>query len=145
MAAPGWCACLTDPQAVCSSAGAASDAPTVRVSLAARIHVPPAPAPSVIAGRVPDERLLVLTVALGAVLAPLNSTMIAVALPSITSELGAGAAATGWLVTAYLISMASLQPVAGRLGDRLGRRRLILGGLVGFGLASVAATLAPSL
>jgi EmrB/QacA subfamily drug resistance transporter len=91
------------------------------------------------------EGLLVVTVAFGAVLAPLNSTMIAVALPSITDELGAGAAATSWLVTAYLIAMASLQPVAGRLGDRLGRRRLILGGLIGFGLTSLAATLATSL
>jgi EmrB/QacA subfamily drug resistance transporter len=79
------------------------------------------------------------------VLAPLNSTMIAVALPGIGNDLLANAAATSWLVTAYLISMASLQPVAGRLGDRLGRRRLILGGLVGFGLASVGASLAPNL
>ena len=91
------------------------------------------------------EFLLLLTVALGAVLAPLNSTMIAVALPAITLDLGAGAAATSWLVTGYLISMASLQPVAGRLGDRLGRRRLILGGLLGFGVASLGATLAPNL
>ena len=91
------------------------------------------------------EGLLLITVALGAVLAPLNSTMIAVALPAITDELAAGAAATSWLVTAYLIAMASLQPVAGRLGDRLGRRRLILGGLVGFGLASLGATLSTSL
>jgi EmrB/QacA subfamily drug resistance transporter len=93
----------------------------------------------------PYELWLLLTVALGAVLAPLNSTMIAVALPAITVELGAGAAATSWLVTAYLISMASLQPVAGRLGDRLGRRRLILGGLIGFGIASLGATVAPNL
>jgi EmrB/QacA subfamily drug resistance transporter len=85
------------------------------------------------------------TVALGAVLAPLNSTMIAVALPGITDEFAAGAALAGWLVTAYLIAMASLQPVAGRLGDRLGRRLLILGGLTGFGVASLAATVAPSL
>ena len=92
-----------------------------------------------------SERLLLLTVALGAVLAPLNSTMIAVALPAITLEFGAGAAATSWLVTGYLISMASLQPVAGRLGDRLGRRRLILGGLLGFGVASLGATVAPNL
>jgi EmrB/QacA subfamily drug resistance transporter len=86
-----------------------------------------------------------MTVALGAVLAPLNSTMIAVALPNIADDLGGGAAATGWLVTAYLIAMASLQPVAGRLGDRLGRRHLILGGLIGFGLTSLGATVASSL
>jgi MFS family permease len=91
------------------------------------------------------EGLLLATVALGAVLAPLNSTMIAVALPGITDDLVAGAAATSWLVTAYLIAMASLQPVAGRLGDRLGRRRLILGGSIGFGLASLGATVAPNL
>lgn len=91
-----------------------------------------------------SEPLLLAVVGLGAVLAPLNSTMIALALPSIAADLGAGAAATGWLVTAYLIAMASLQPVAGRLGDRLGRRRLILGGLFGFGLASLGATIAPN-
>lgn len=93
----------------------------------------------------PPEGLLVTAVALGTVLAPLNSTMIAVALPSITADLTTDAAAASWLVTAYLIAMASLQPVAGRLGDRLGRRRLILAGLAGFGLASVGAALAPSL
>src|SRR5207302_1534017 len=49
-----------------------------------------------------------------------------------------------WLVTAYLIVMASLQPVAGKLGDRLGRRRLILGGLIYFGLASLAAAASTS-
>lgn len=101
--------------------------------------------PSVEQAALASERLLLLTVALGAVLAPLNSTMIAVALPAITVDLGAGAAASSWLVTAYLISMASLQPVAGRLGDRLGRRRLILGGLIGFGVASLGATVAPNL
>ena len=83
--------------------------------------------------------------ALGAVLAPLNSTMIAVAVPGIDADLAGGAAATSWLVTGYLIAMASLQPVAGRLGDRLGRRRLILVGLCGFGLASLGATFAPTL
>jgi len=101
--------------------------------------VPPADVPPA------REGLLLAVVALGAVLAPLNSTMVAVALPSITTDLGAGVAATGWLVTAYLIAMASLQPVAGRLGDRLGRRRLILGGLLGFGLTSLGATIAPTL
>lgn len=78
-------------------------------------------------------------------LAPLNSTMIAVALPSVMAEFGESVAAAGWLVTGYLVGMAALQPVAGKLGDRFGRRPLILGGLVYFALASLGATLATSL
>jgi EmrB/QacA subfamily drug resistance transporter len=91
------------------------------------------------------ERAAVITVALATMLAPLNSTMIAVALPHVIREFGADLASAGWLVTAYLITMASLQPVAGKLGDRLGRRRLILGGVAYFGLASLGAATATSL
>jgi EmrB/QacA subfamily drug resistance transporter len=91
------------------------------------------------------EPLVVLTVALGTMLAPLNSTMIAVALPQVMDEFRVGFRSAGWLVTAYLIAMASLQPVAGNIGDRIGRRRLVLGGLVCFGCASVAAAIAPYL
>ena len=91
------------------------------------------------------ERGIIATVALATMLAPLNSTMIAVALPRVIEEFGSDVSAAGWLVTAYLITMASLQPVAGKLGDRFGRRPLILGGVAGFGLASIAAAWAPSL
>src|SRR5438093_1193556 len=92
-----------------------------------------------------SDRAILVTAALATMLAPLNSTMIAVALPNVMGELGTGVAATGWLVTGYLIAMAALQPVAGKLGDRFGRRRLILGGLVYFLLASLGATVAGSL
>jgi EmrB/QacA subfamily drug resistance transporter len=91
------------------------------------------------------ERLLLVVVALSTALAPLNSTMIAVALPRIIADFHADVSVAGWLVTGYLIAMASLQPVAGKLGDRLGRRRLILGGLTYFGLVSLGATFAPNL
>jgi MFS family permease len=91
------------------------------------------------------EHLVVVTVALGTMLAPLNSTMIAVALPGVMDDFDAGLASAGWLVTAYLIVMASLQPVAGKIGDRVGRRCLVLGGLTFFGLASLGAAIAPNL
>ena len=91
------------------------------------------------------ERLVVLTVALGTMLAPLNSTMIAVALPEIMDEFKVGLGSAGWLVTAYLIAMASFQPVAGKMGDRIGRRCLVLGGLMCFGLASFITAVAPTL
>jgi EmrB/QacA subfamily drug resistance transporter len=88
---------------------------------------------------------LLIMVALSTALAPLNSTMIAVALPTIIQGLNANVTVAGWLVTGYLIAMASLQPVAGKLGDRLGRRTLMLCGLLYFGMVSFGATVAPSM
>jgi EmrB/QacA subfamily drug resistance transporter len=97
-------------------------------------------------GRSPTtETTLVVAIALLTMLAPLNSTMIVVALSLVIQEFRADVATAGWLVTSYLIVMASLQPVAGKLGDRLGRRKLILGGLLYFGVASLGAALAPNL
>ncbi|HEV2752817.1 MAG TPA: MFS transporter, partial [Solirubrobacteraceae bacterium] len=91
------------------------------------------------------DRRLLLTVALGGMLVPLNSTMVAIALPRVVDDFDTSLAAASWLVTAYLIAMATLNPVAGKLGDRLGRRPLILGGLLWFGVASAGAALMPSL
>ncbi len=96
-------------------------------------------------GRQTSVRLVTVTVALGTVLAPLNSTMIAVALPGIMDDFGTGVASATWLITGYLIIMASLQPVTGKIGDRLGRRPLVIGGLAAFAGASVAASFAPNL
>ena len=87
---------------------------------------------------------LVSVVAGGAFLAPINSTMIAVALPALGNEYGIGVADVAWLVIAYLLVMASLQPLAGRLGDSFGHRRLFVAGCVGLLAASVGCALAPS-
>jgi MFS family permease len=92
-----------------------------------------------------SERSVLAAVALSGTLLPLNSTMLAVALPDIASGTGGGVAATSWLVTAYVVAMATLGPFAGRLGDRHGRRRMVLAGLAGFAVASAAAAAAPSL
>jgi EmrB/QacA subfamily drug resistance transporter len=91
------------------------------------------------------ERAIILTVGVSGLLIPLNSTMIAVALPSITRALGASVTQAGWLVTAYLITMASVQPIAGKLGDRYGRRPFLLGGVAVFALASVGAAVASNI
>ena len=78
----------------------------------------------------PNVRLLLALSSLGAVLAPINSTMIAVALPEIRSEFGLSHGAVAWLVSGYLITMAVVQPIAGRLGDQLGRGRVYRAGLM---------------
>jgi hypothetical protein len=64
------------------------------------------------------EQLVVVTVALGTMLPPLNSTMIAVALPGVMDDFDIGLASAGWLVTAYLIVMAS--PLYNQWRARLG-------------------------
>ena len=80
---------------------------------------------------------------LAAALVPLNSTMIAVALLDVESDLGVSVAAVTWLVSGYLVVMALAQPMGGRIGDALGHRRTFLAGLAAFLTASALATLAP--
>lgn len=94
--------------------------------------------------RRPGYVLLLTTVCLGGVLAPLNSTMLAVALPEIRGDFSVGHAEIGWLVSAYLIAMAVAQPAGGRIGDQLGRARVFRAGLVAFLVLSLAAAFAPN-
>ncbi len=79
---------------------------------------------------------------LAGALVPLNSTMIALALSPIAHSLHVSVGGATWLVSAYLVAMAVVQPVGGRLGDLVGHRRAFLAGLVGFAVCSAAAALA---
>jgi EmrB/QacA subfamily drug resistance transporter len=85
-----------------------------------------------------------LGIAFGAVLVPLNSTMLAVALPSVMDTFGVDAAAVASLVALYLATVAIVLPASGAIGDRIGHRRTFLVGVVGFGAASVMAAFAPT-
>jgi EmrB/QacA subfamily drug resistance transporter len=91
------------------------------------------------------HRWLLPAIAIGTTLAPLNSTMIAVALPDIQRAFGVSVTATASLVTLYLVAMAVGQPIGGRLGDLFGRRRVYLVGLIWFAVASAGCAFAPSL
>ena len=88
--------------------------------------------------------VLVATI-LGSGMATLDSTVVNVALPSIGRDLHGGIAELQWIVTAYLLTLASLLLIAGALSDRFGRRRVFLVGVVWFAAASVACSLAPSM
>ncbi len=78
-------------------------------------------------------------VASGAVLVPLNSTMLAVALPSLMDEFGVDAATVSSLVTLYLSAVTIALLASGTLGDRYGQRPVFLVGVVAFGLSSLLA------
>lgn len=75
--------------------------------------------------------------AMGTFMATLDSSIVNVALPEITSKLGTDISVTQWVVTAYLLVISSLLPVFGRAGDMYGQRRLYTTGVSVFTMASV--------
>jgi EmrB/QacA subfamily drug resistance transporter len=74
----------------------------------------------------------------------LDSTILNVALPTLQKDLHASLSGLQWVADAYLLVVASLLLLAGSTADRLGRRRLFLIGLAGFGVGSLLCSLAPS-
>ena len=72
----------------------------------------------------------------------LDGTIVSVALPALRADLGFTDAGLSWTVNAYLIPLGGLLLLAGRLGDLVGRRRILVAGLVLFVLASLACGLA---
>jgi len=85
-----------------------------------------------------------LGIASGSVLVPLNSTMVAVALPSIMDEFAIDAATVSTLVTLYLGAVTIALLGSGSLGDRYGHRRVFLIGVIAFALSSLLAAAATS-
>jgi EmrB/QacA subfamily drug resistance transporter len=74
----------------------------------------------------------------------LDVTIVAIALPAMQADLGLSTTALGWVITAYTLVFGGCLVAAGRLADRVGRRRAFIGGLVLFAVASLACGLAPS-
>jgi MFS family permease len=81
----------------------------------------------------------------GTTLSALNSGMIAVALVTLRNEFSVDVATVTWVITAYYLTSAVLQPVMGRLADRYGPRRVFTIGLVIVAAAGAAGTFAPTL
>jgi len=77
-------------------------------------------------------------------LVSIDNTVLAFALPRIAEDFRPSAATQLWLVDIYSLVLATLLVTMGSLGDRLGRRRLLLIGAVGFATISAAAAFAPS-
>src|SRR5436305_6199658 len=67
----------------------------------------------------------------------MNSTMVNAALPTIMSSFDIGIETSIWLYTGYTLPYAVSMPLLGRLGDRVGAKRVFLVGLVGFMVASL--------
>ena len=80
----------------------------------------------------------------GMLMIVLDATIVNVALPSIQEDLGFSQSGLAWVVNAYLIAFGGLLLLAGRLGDLIGQRRVFLGGLAVFTIASLICATAQS-
>lgn len=90
-------------------------------------------------------RFPLLAVTLGALMPGLGTTILAVANGDLARDLGVGLGDLPWVTTAYLLGLTGSLVLAGKLGDRFGRRRIFLIGIAGFGLASALIGLSSSI
>ena len=97
---------------------------------------------TVVEGRASNATIV--GISLASFLVPLNSTMVAVALPHLAREFDIEKGHAGILITVYLVAMLVGQPLGGRLGDAIGVRRLAVIAVAGFGVACAASMLAVS-
>lgn len=86
----------------------------------------------------PLQRLVIAIAVLASFVTFLDGTVVNVALPAISEELGGGITTQQWVVDAYLITLSALILLAGSLSDAYGRVLVMRIGLIAFGIASVA-------
>ncbi len=96
-------------------------------------------------GRHVDERVILAILTVGTFIAPLDSSIVNIALPAMAADFGARLTTVGWVATAYVLTTASFVLAMGRLADIYGLRRVYVSGFVVFAAGSAACALAPSL
>jgi EmrB/QacA subfamily drug resistance transporter len=93
----------------------------------------------------PAGRWLLFVTAVGSGLVLLEATVVNIALPALDRSLDASLAGLQWTVNAFTLTLSALILLGGGLGDRFGRRRVYLIGVVWFAIASLLCGVAPSL
>jgi EmrB/QacA subfamily drug resistance transporter len=104
-----------------------------------------ADAPAALAFGEARARWVLAATVLGSGLAFIDGTVVNVALPRIGESLDAGVSGLQWTINAYTLTLASLILLGGSLGDRFGRRRVFVVGVVWFAVASLLCGIAPNI
>lgn len=94
---------------------------------------------------VKNQNFLIVAIALGVILNPLNTTMITVALSEIKNEFMLSSKDITWLIASYFIISAIFLPLIGKLSDFYGRKKIFLFGLLLVGISSFTAPLSPNM
>ncbi|WP_382306280.1 DHA2 family efflux MFS transporter permease subunit [Herbiconiux sp. UC225_62] len=92
-----------------------------------------------------QQKFVLAVAVLASFISFLDATVINVALPAISKELGGELASQQWVVDSYLLTLGAVILLAGSLSDVYGRKKVLLAGLIGFGVASLACAFAPTI
>jgi EmrB/QacA subfamily drug resistance transporter len=107
-------------------------------------HADTAPVP--VAGESTRGRLVIFaTVSIALLMASVDQTIVATALPSIQRDLGAQVNWSSWTITVYALGQVMVMPLAGKIGDQFGRKQIFLGAAVLFTAASLCCGLADNI
>jgi EmrB/QacA subfamily drug resistance transporter len=89
-------------------------------------------------------RWVLLATVLGSAVASIDATVVGIALPAIGREFSVALDSLQWVVTAYTLTLAGLLLLAGSLGDKYGRKRVFVIGVIWFAVASLLCSVAPT-
>ncbi len=93
--------------------------------------------------RSPSKNLVLAAMVFAVAMTFIDQTIVAIAIPHIQKELSLDSIGSQWVINGYLLSLSALFAFGGKLGDVLGRRRMVVIGVVGFALASAMCGLTP--
>ena len=91
------------------------------------------------------RRIVLAACVLASAMAFIDGSALTVALPKLRAYFGADFASVQWVLNGYVLALAALSLIGGALADHYGKARMLIVGCLGFGAASVACALAPSL
>jgi len=91
-----------------------------------------------------EKKIILLVASLSSFLVPFTGSSITIALPAMAGQFHADAVTLGWITSAYIIAAAVFIVPFGRLADIVGRKKIFIGGLLVFTLASLACAFSPT-
>jgi len=96
-----------------------------------------------VTGRV-NKNLVLAAMVFAVAMTFIDQTIVVIAIPSLQKDLSISAAGSQWIVNGYLLSLSALFAFGGKLGDVLGRRNMVVVGVIGFALASACCGFTPT-
>jgi EmrB/QacA subfamily drug resistance transporter len=93
--------------------------------------------------RRPRSNLVLAAMVFAVAMTFIDQTIVAIAIPSLQRNLSISTTGSQWIINAYLLALAALFAFGGKLGDMLGRRRMVIVGVTGFAIASACCGFTP--